>query len=139
MYAQRRISGSSYVISRLELYFNRVAQPMMLNIGVLAVSRTSKLKRVQEVMKVVRKTKGGKTYINPTVKSRRIPIFLFGFICNFHRAFKGTTKMKKPLIVLKTPSVLSTMATSTQVPSSDLFHILALGVHSQILTKIVEM
>lgn len=89
-------------MSGLELFFNRAAQPMMLKIGPLAVViQISKLKWSQEATKVVRKTKGRKTYINPTVKSRRIPIFLFGFICNFQRAFEGISKMKKSLIVLK--------------------------------------
>lgn len=45
--------------------------------------------------------------------------------------------MRKSLNVLKSPSVLSTVATLTHVPSIDLSHILALGVHSQILTIIV--
>ena len=90
-------------------------------------------------MKGMRSTKGGNTYIKPTVKSRPTPTFLVLFICNFQRAFRGTSKMKKSLNVLKSPSVLSTVATLIHVPSIDLSHILALGVHSQILTIIVVM
>lgn len=89
--------------------------------------------------KVSERDKVGKTNIKPTVNSIPIPIFLFAFIFKFQRAFRGTNKIKTSLNVLKTPSVLSTLAILIQVPSIDLFHILALGVHSQILTMIVVM
>lgn len=38
------------------------------------------------------------------------------------------------VMVLNSPLIFSNAETLTQVPGTDLFHILSLGVHSQILT-----
>ena len=77
----------------------------------------------------------GQTYRHPTLKTRMTPAFLFLSNCRFQTAFVGISKIIVSVMTLTTPLVLSMVGVLRHVPGMDLSQILALGTHSQILTK----
>ena len=80
----------------------------------------------------------GFTYTDPTVKTRQTPTFFFVLRFKFQTAFTGIIRISTSLIVLKAPLTLSRIERLIHVPGTDLSHIRGLGVHSKILTIVIE-
>ena len=78
------------------------------------------------------------TYHNPNVNTKTTSAFFRLLICNFQTACTGRNRIRKSVIKLNEPLVFSTVDRSTQWPGIEESAILTRGLHSKILTKVVD-
>ena len=81
----------------------------------------------------------GSTYRKPKVKRRTTPTFLFTLVLRFQETRTGINKRRMSVRVLKAPLALSRLGILTHVPGFRLSHILARGVHSKILARVMAI
>lgn len=77
------------------------------------------------------------TYKKPKVKSKATPTFLFTLVFRSQETLTGINKRSMSVRVLNAPLALSRFGMLTHVPGLLLSHILALGVHSKILARVM--
>lgn len=79
----------------------------------------------------------GTPYRKPKVKRRTTPTFLFTLVLRFQETLTGINRRSMSVRVLNAPLALSRLGILIHVPGFLLSHILALGVHSNILVRVM--
>ena len=79
------------------------------------------------------------TYRKPKVNSRTTPTFLLIVVLRFQETLTGINKRSMSVRVLKAPLALSRLGILTHVPGFRRSHILARGVHSKILARVIAI
>ena len=82
-------------------------------------------------------TEEHRTYHKPKVNTRTTISFFCFAMFKSQTALTGRKRIKKSVMVLKHPLVFNSMEVSTQNPLTALLNIFALGLHSNIFTKLV--
>ena len=73
------------------------------------------------------------------MKSSTTPTFLFTDVFRVQETLTGINRRSKSVRVLKAPLALSRLGTLRHFPDSLLSHILARGVHSKILARVIAI